>query len=397
MNILWIPHAPLRVWGRSNHLIPRLARRHHVSVVSFEAYPRARAWRYLRNVFWQNSKSEGNYHEVPLRRFPKAKALNGLLLNRLIGRELKRHPYDVLVIAPAPYLTGDLNQRALQNKLAIVCDYLDGDQWPARWPSSVPISKLEPSLAIRYNVEFADAVMCVSHGILEQSLTVNPAAFYVPNGVDLSTYREFRKHNSAYDCKRRLGIDPDAFTVSTIGLAFIGLACRARLYFVDAVLNLAEKGRKIILLLVGDTPLSGAIERKARRAPGVIRMTGRVPYEQLLAYFMASDMGLYATEDHVYYHFVSPLKIFEYAAMGKPVLVSPRLDEVSKTELSNVRFCEPSVGGVERGIEAVMSCPDVREPDLREYDWNHLANKVEDVLAYAVSRFRARQLDERSV
>src|ERR1051326_4446153 len=181
MNILWLPHAPLRVGrARSDHLIERLARRHDVTVLSFRIHPPDCPWRYLADLLSHRSRRGTPYAELALRRFPKLIALNSWLLNRTIRHESSRRQYDVLVAAAVPYLTGYLDFTALSGGMPAVCDYLDGSDW-AR--------DLRERAFEQLYVRSAAAVLCVSRGLLEQAQSVNPHSYYVPNGVELARYR----------------------------------------------------------------------------------------------------------------------------------------------------------------------------------------------------------------
>lgn len=371
MNILWLPHAPLHFGRtRTDHLVERLARRHHISVISFRVHPRRFLWRYLVDVVSHRSRRGSLYDERAVWRFPRASRLNGWLLNRVIQRELGRRRYDVLVVAPAPYVTGFLDFAALHGRVPIVCDYLDGGDWTLHQTDT----EFE-----RHYVKSANAVMCVSRGLLRQALTLNENCHYVPNGVELARYREFRASHSTSECKETLGIDPSAYVVS-----IIGMTCSPRLYFVDAVVALARKGHNVVLLLVGGSPLLPEIRQRAGDWHRLVRIVGEVPYSAIMTYFMASDLGLSAVDDHPYYHFQSPLKIFEYAAMGKPVLAAPRVDEVAELRLANVRFCPADAESLAREIEIVMASGDrPAEAALEAYDWDRLAGTVESVLCGA--------------
>jgi glycosyltransferase involved in cell wall biosynthesis len=379
MNILWLPHSSLRVGRtRSDHLIERLASRHHVTVASFRVHPTTRPWRYLVDLATHRSRRGASYDELAILRFPKATALNGWLLNRTIIRELTRRNYDMLVVAPAPYLTGYLDFGALRERVPLVCDYLDGGDW-TQTPADTAFER-------RY-VQSADAVICVSQGLLRQALSLNPRSYYVPNGVELDHYRQFKRKHTARECKAKLGIDPDAYVVS-----IIGMTCSPRLYFVDAIVALARRGKKILLLLVGESDLLDEIRRRAGQWRHLVRIVGGIPYSEIMPYFMASDLGLSAVDDHPYFHFQSPLKIFEYGAMGKPVLAAPMAKEVAEMQLSCVRFCDADAESLAHHIENMMASQEPAiEPDLDRYDWGRLASTVEEILSTTIERRASRR------
>jgi glycosyltransferase involved in cell wall biosynthesis len=169
------------------------------------------------------------------------------------------------------------------------------------------------------------------------------------------------------------------------------MTCSPRLYFIDAARALAQRGLKIVLLLVGDSALLPAIRDRARATGDVVRVVGQIPYDEVLPYFMASDVGLNVVDDDPYYHLQSPLKIFEYAALGKPVLVAPWLDEVARNKLSNVTFCEDNATSLAEALARLHSrgMPTI-EVDLDRYDWGKLTRELETILTGTIERVARR-------
>jgi glycosyltransferase involved in cell wall biosynthesis len=370
MRIHWIPHAPLGFGRtRAEHLMETLAKRHEVYALSFNVYRGWESLRYLPDLWrYRPRQNPGGYEEIPLRRMPKAEWLNTLFLNRAIIREARRKRCDIVVLSPNPYLIGYVNFMRLRRYVPIVCDYVDGGPW----------SDQDDNYERRY-VESSDAVICVSRLLKQQARAVNAFSFLIPNGVDLPRFKAYRAAHTVRECKLALGIDPDVFVIS-----IIGMTCSSRLYFVDAAIALARSGRKVLLLLVGPSTLLPEIWR---RAEDVIRIEGVVPHQEIMRYFMATDVGLYAVDDEGYYHRASPLKIFEYAAMGKRVVVAPWLDEVARISLPNVSFCEPNAEPLARHISFLAdNGPSCVEADLSSYDWTALAAQVEDVVAQVIAR-----------
>jgi hypothetical protein len=374
MRILWIPHGPLRVGRtRAEYLIESLAKRHEIYALNFNVHEES--VRYLSDLLrYRPLQNPAGYEEIPLKRIPKAGWLNTLFLNRAIIREARRRRCDVVVLSPNPYLIGNVNFARVRRYIPIVCDYLDGGAW----------SDEDDNFERRY-VEESDAVICVSRLLTQQARAVNPFAFLIPNGVDLAGFRAYRAAHTVGECKLALGIDPNVFVMS-----IIGMTCSSRLYFVDAAIHLARSGRKVVLLLVGPSHLLPEILRRAKAANAannIIRIEGMVPYDKIMPYFMASDLGLYVVDDEPYYHRASPIKIFEYAAMGKRVVVAPWVDEVARMSLPNVSFCEPDAEPLAKHISFLAeNGPSCVESDLSSYDWTVLAAQVEDVLAQVIAR-----------
>jgi glycosyltransferase involved in cell wall biosynthesis len=376
MKILWIPHAPIGpITNRSDHIVERLARRHEMRMLSFKFHPAREPWRYASDLWRHRSRAGRGYHEVALHRFPKLPRLTGFFANRLLEREIE-NGCEAIVLPPSTYITGKLDLARLKRRCAIICDLIDGGDWEVElYPDEREYSRV------------ADAVMGVSHFLTEQARKINPHAYYVPNGVEVARYRAFAASHETRTCKIELGLDPESFVVSIIGMTF-----SARLYFIDAAIELARQGRNVTLLLVGASRFLPEIRARAGEWAKVLHIAGAVPYAQVLPYFMASDVGLYAADDTPYYHVASPLKIFEYGAIGKPVVVAPRLDEVMRNNLGHVTFCAPDAASLAQTLAGMMDKrPPPVEVDLMPYDWDALAAKVEDVIRETVARTAGRR------
>jgi glycosyltransferase involved in cell wall biosynthesis len=89
----------------------------------------------------------------------------------------------------------------------------------------------------------------------------------------------------------------------------------------EAFNELRRQAPNAHLLIVGEGPARAALEHYAAKyelAP-FVTFTGNVPYEQVPEYVAAMDVTVapYTPHENFYY---SPIKIFEYMVMGKPVV-----------------------------------------------------------------------------
>ncbi|MFC1969669.1 glycosyltransferase family 4 protein [Chloroflexota bacterium] len=83
------------------------------------------------------------------------------------------------------------------------------------------------------------------------------------------------------------------------------------------------------LLMVGEGPDRANLERLAREL-GIaedILFTGRVPYGDVPDFVAAADVALVAVPPLSFYKTGSPLKLFEYMAMAKPVVATEEIPE----------------------------------------------------------------------
>lgn len=162
---------------------------------------------------------------------------------------------------------------------------------------------------------------------------VDPARLVViPNGVG----HEFMAPPQNTDAaKRNLGIDAD------VVLGFVGFMrpWHGLERVVDFIAD--AKSQRLHFVVVGDGPARTDVEERAR-ARGVsdrVTFSGLVPRDKVISYISAFDIAL--QPDVVAY--ASPLKLFEYMALGKAVIApsSPNIREILTDGTDAVLF-DPS-------------------------------------------------------
>lgn len=165
----------------------------------------------------------------------------------------------------------------------------------------------------------------------------------IPNGINEA---HFAQAPSPAQAKHALGW-PDALV-----LGFTGFV--RDWHGVDRVLHWLAGGAAPAharLLVVGDGPARADLEALARTLGVVdrVRFTGVVPREQVPAYVAAFDIAL----QPAVVAYASPLKLFEYLALGKAVVGprQPNLEEVL-THGDNALLFDPQQPG---GLEAVLT------------------------------------------
>ena len=166
-----------------------------------------------------------------------------------------------------------------------------------------------------------DLLVCISDElkriIVEACDVPSSKVLVVPNGVDAAFF-DPRK----YQPTRRF----EDFTVGFVGNLYpwAGLD----LLF-EAVADLRADGLPVSIMVVGDGMLMAHLKEKAQTL-GIaqfVAFTGRLAREEVPSYILGSEIGYSgqtALQIGTMYH--SPLKIYEYMAMSRPVLASAFAD-----------------------------------------------------------------------
>ena len=200
-------------------------------------------------------------------------------------------------------------------------------------------------------------------------LFVTPAAEILPSwidrhkvleiewGADVDHFRPDAPRPPAFtrDAGRVLGVFAGAFR-SWHGVVHLS-ASLARLY--------AAGDRRFGAVLIGDGPERPAAERVARGVPG-ITFTGAVPHRALPGWLAQADIGI-APFDPARHRplrlgfYWSPLKIFEYMAVGLPVVAPalPRLRRLVEHAREGWLYDPDDARGLDRALEALA------DPDRR--------------------------------
>jgi glycosyltransferase involved in cell wall biosynthesis len=224
----------------------------------------------------------------------------------------------------------------------------------------------------------------VAHGAAPEHVTV------VPNAADPEL---FRPATGPSALRRRLGWE--ACTV----LGFVGAMkpWHGVDTLITALLELDAPRSGFRLLLVGEGPELAATRARvhALGLDGVVHFAGSIPHSEIPEWLSAVDVALapYAPSAPAYF---SPVKLFEYMAMGLPV-VCARLGQTQEI-VAHGRTgwlydpCEPGAlsGALRRLAREPEACraagAAARELVLREHTWEHNAEIVEGLATRALAR-----------
>jgi glycosyltransferase involved in cell wall biosynthesis len=215
------------------------------------------------------------------------------------------------------------------------------------------------------------ADMVAAEGVPESRIEV------IPNGIDWAKFRELPERDTA---KKALGLD------GRLVLGFTGFV--RDWHGLDRVVDLVAQLPDRHLLIVGDGPARAAIEARAGTL-GVsdrVTVTGVVARDQVADYLAAFDIAL--QPDVVAY--ASPLKLFEYLAMGCAIVAPdrPNIREVMGHDRNGWLFDPDDPDGLLTAVEKLCEDEALRRRlgaaarqsiDQQGLTWARNAERVEQL------------------
>lgn len=256
----------------------------------------------------------------------------------------------------------------------------------------------------------ADHVFTLTEAMREELIDrgVDPERItLLPNSVDADRFLPMPRDQ---DLARELGIPDDLPVIGYVGTFVIyeGLE-----HLAEACVQLHRKGHDFRLLLVGNENASGQdrgpitqeildICTQGGIADKLI-MPGRIPHEQVAAYYSLIDICPFPRKPWPVCEMVSPMKPLEALAMEKAVVVSSvrALAEMVQDGVTGVVFEKGDTGSLADAIEGLLQAPARRaalgragrEFVSRERSWRQIAERIQSVKA-RFDQERARQAPE---
>lgn len=161
-----------------------------------------------------------------------------------------------------------------------------------------------------FAIKSSDKVLCVSHHMIhylgQMKKVRHDKMEYVTNGVDLNLFKPLRG-GEVFEIKRKLGLE-NKFVFGYMG----GLETWQGVEkFVDAARFVKDKELGFLIVGGDDAYVSG----------NVVKLK-KIPRNQVPYYYSACDVLVLPRPKHIATEVAAPTKFAEYAAMGKPVLVT---------------------------------------------------------------------------
>jgi len=214
------------------------------------------------------------------------------------------------------------------------------------------------------------------------SLPSTPFTIIAPDGVDLARYADVP---SSSDARSTLSI-PDRFTVGYTGHLYPGRGA-------EMILSMAARLPEIIFLLVGGDP--DDVDRVQAEAENTglnnVILTGFIPNAELPRYQAACDILLMPYQQRVaassggnIARYLSPMKVFEYLACGRPI-ISSDLPVLQETLNQNNAILLPpdDVDAWVKAIQELQTDPSRREAlahqarmEAQKYSWEARAERI---------------------
>ncbi|NOQ46732.1 MAG: glycosyltransferase [Desulfobulbaceae bacterium] len=240
-------------------------------------------------------------------------------------------------------------------------------------------------------LDAANAIIVVSpelkktlctHDIAESKIHVNP------NGVNTEA---FTPHILPYPIRQRHQL-PEEYIVGFLGN--VKPSCDLRTLIL-AVSRVVKDQMSVHLVLAGKGTDSKAV-KDIVQSHGMLRhvtQVGFVPRNQAPAYLSAMD--ILVSSLHSGYGYMSPLKDFEYMAMGKPIIAtnvgqSSPIHEKSRTamlvEPENIKQMATAINYLIKNKDKASAMGQAaREIVLAKYTWKHNADRVINVCRTVMS------------
>jgi len=234
----------------------------------------------------------------------------------------------------------------------------------------------------------ADALIAVSTPIREYLIGLGippPKIFTIHNGADCV---RFSPEVDGSEIRERFGL-ADQTVVGFVGgfLPWQGVEA-----LVDAALEAGEKVGRVRFLLVGPSDhwsvLDPSLERKMVRAStdGSVIFTGPLPHHEIPRHLAAMD--IVTVPD--FNDYGCPIKIFEYMAMGKPLIAPqvPSIAEIVTHGQDGWLMEKSSTKNLMDAIEYLSENPGIRrqlglgarQTALQKFTWSRIAEQLESVL-----------------
>ena len=371
--ILFTPRVWDSTWGQEKNLVAELKKYHQITIIDVIDY----GLRYATEL-------QGKQYPVPkgvkiIKRQTKMPA--GIVFG--IYTEL-RNVWDfwraggrkvdiVITYFTAGVILTVCLAKCLRKKVLLI--YADDYAEFFRSKSS-PVAWFTEHIGTPLVAKLSDAVVTTAHKLKEDLIRFNAEITVIPNGVNVQKLKTYYDNLSEQKLKENF---PRPFTVGFVG----GFGTWIDF---DMVLTIAEALPDVQFKLIGSGDQFDEVSERARELENVW-VPGILPYEQAMTELATMDVCLIPFKVNRITDRVSPIKLFEYWAMKKPV-ISTRFYEVCKVAEGKVCFID-TAEDLKNTILQLQEHGEQREEmaekgfqEVGLYDWSKLGKRYLDILQH---------------
>ena len=180
-----------------------------------------------------------------------------------------------------------------------------------------------------WNIRNADLVLSINEGLREYTIRMGAQrekTGVVRAGIDLERYDPSEVHGE--EVRRQYGITQDDSVLFFMGWLYHFSGLRE---VCESLSSIKDQYPNLKLLIVGDGDAYEDLIRLREKLHLEDRMimTGKQPFEKIPQLIASADICLLPAHDNEIMHDIVPIKMYEYMAMGKPV-ISTKLYGVMK-------------------------------------------------------------------
>jgi len=382
-NTDWIRRNP----AQQHHLAEMLSLKGHIiRVIDYEILWRKEGKRELlsqRKVFNNVSKIHTSAKVTVIRpsivKIPLIDYVSLMFSHKKeIDRQIREFNPDVIVsLGIVAYLAG---RAAKKNKIPFVYYWIDVSH------RLIPVKFLQPIgwMIERMNLKLADKIFVINkklgyyvirNGADPKKVVVLGAGIYLD---------KFDPNLNGSFIRERYGISENDIVLFFMGWLYKFSGLR------EVALKLLEVGIKNMkLLIVGDGDLYDELQEMKNRLDknNSIILAGRRPYDEIPYYIAVADICIlpaYTSEKIM--HDIVPIKIYEYMAMGKPVISTKLPGVMLEFGMNNgIIFVDSPEDVVKMALHIIENnnlkeLGDKARRSVEKYDWNYIASEFEDIL-----------------
>lgn len=248
-------------------------------------------------------------------------------------------------------------------------------RWVVRWTHRLAAGRARALVAVSPRLK---EELCARYGARPDKVRV------VPNGADCERFRP----SDRAEARRRLGLVETSKIALFVGSFYEHHALDV---LVECAPRVMERIPRAQFLLVGDGATRKSMEKTARERflDAALVFTGEIPHARVPDYIAAADVCLYFLRSRAGF---SPLKLYEYMASGRPVVVAadnPEIVEFMRRHEIGVAVpleAGPAGEAIARLLQDPAACERYgkRGRELAEstYNWNRACDEVERVLVH---------------